>query len=169
MRRAVENFESNATTKLKILKTSTAIILVFLLVAISLFIYPARFHLKNKFLAPPLGSYSCRIHDKSGKKLAEGRFSIQHFEGTGIAGNWQFTPMEGVKRDGVEWRYTDERLRSFIGQITKDEFEINMNPHVDDSNDYLRGKLVGTEIRGNFLFCGFTGCTTNGSFEAIRE
>ena len=69
----------------------------------------------------------------------------------------------------MEWRYLDDRLRNFLGQILKDDFEINMNPNTFDSNDYLRGKIADQMIRGEFRFCGFAGCVTKGSFEAIRE
>ena len=49
-------------------------------------------------------------------------------------------------------------------------FRINLNPVSDDSNDYLEGKLEGGSItKGAYIFCGFAGCATLGTFEAKRR
>jgi len=144
------------------LKISVAMAMFFLLLCVLLTLYPARFHIKNKFLTPPLGSYFCVIYDANGNKLAEGRFSIAHHSGSDITGAWQFSPADGLKQ-------ADDKLRDFTGQITKDDFEINLQPTMADANDLLHGKIIGETIRGDFMFCGFAGCVTQGSFEAVRE
>ena len=128
----------------------------------SLIFYPARFHFKNKFLTPPLGSYLCKIYDISGKKLAEGRFSIASRSGADIKGNWRFSRADGLTMP-------NDITGDFTGQFAKDEFEINLQPTMADANDILRGKVIGAAIRGDFQSCGFAGCETSGSFEAVRE
>ena len=56
-----------------------------------------------------------------------------------------------------------------FGSIDKGEIDINLNPNMNDDNVYLRGKIEGKRFHGTWIYSGFIGAISQGTFEATRK
>jgi len=120
----------------------------------------------------PVGDYQYNGYDKKGTKIVEGRVSITSLETKRIGkedtiqlkGNWE---LKKIGDPGVIGR--QDGTGDLVGSINKGEIDINLNPNMSDANVYLRGTIEGRRFHGKWVFSGYTGPVSQGTFEAIRK
>jgi hypothetical protein len=141
-------------------------IVLLLLTVIVAFIY--RPYLKNRFLAAPFGEYALELFDDNGNRIARGTITITIFAQNAMQGYWQ---LRVLKNDNPKFRDQAGNFMqsAFAGEVHGNEVEINLNLDIADANDVLKGKFESNAMRGEYLFCGFVGCTAFGKFEAVRK
>lgn len=120
----------------------------------------------------PVGDYQYSGYDKKGTKIVEGRVSISSVETKRIGsedtiqlkGNWQLNKIGNPERIGGQAGSGD-----LVGSIIKGKIDINLNPNISDANVYLRGTIEGRRFQGKWIFSGYAGPISEGTFEAIRK
>ncbi len=140
----------------------------FLIATVLAFAFPLRPYLKNRFLDWPFGEYSLVVHDKTGAKVAEGLLTITLFRDNAVHGTWRLRYYESAD-SRLKLFSGEEIVGKFAGGYKGEDININLQPGMFDSNDFLDGKLKQGKINGEISFCGFAGCNPLGTFEAIRK
>lgn len=118
-----------------------------------------------------IGNYQYAGYDENGGKVVEGRLSItsveprrnKNEESYQIKGNWQ------LNRIGNQGIGPQIGTGDLIGSIDKGEISIDLNPNMADNNVILRGKIEGRRFHGTWMFSGFAGAISGGTFEASRN
>lgn len=130
-----------------------------------------------KFIERPkpllrIGNYQYSGYDKSGRKILKGRLSIisvqpnrnKHEESYEIRGYWRLNKIGDPKMIGPQTGTGD-----LVGSIDKGEIYIDLNPHTNDNNVILQGKVEGRRFHGTWRYSGFAGPIGEGTFEATRK
>ena len=120
----------------------------------------------------PVGDYEYSGYDQKGTKIVEGRVSITSVEKKRIGpedtiqlkGNWELKKIGDPEHIGGQLG-----TGNLVGSITNGEIDINLNPNMSDANVYLRGTIEGRRFHGKWVFSGYTGPVSQGTFEAIRK
>ena len=120
----------------------------------------------------PVGDYQYNGYDQKGTKIVEGRVSITSVETKRIGkedtvqlkGNWELKKIGDPERIGGQ-----VGTGNLVGSIINGAVDINLNPNMSDANVYLRGTIEGRRFHGKWVFSGYTGPVTQGTFEAIRK
>lgn len=119
-----------------------------------------------------IGNYQYSGYDKSGRKIVKGRLSIisvqpnrnKHEESYEIKGYWQLNKIGDPKMIGPQ-----TGTGELVGSIDKGEIYIDLNPHMNDNNVILQGKIEGRRFHGTWTYSGFAGPIGEGTFEATRK
>ena len=120
----------------------------------------------------PVGDYQYSGYDQKGTKIVEGRISITSVETKRIGkedtiqlkGNWELKKIGDPEHIGGQ-----VGTGNLVGSILKGEIDINLNPNISDANVYLRGTIEGRRFHGEWVFSGYAGPVSQGTFEAIRK
>ena len=120
----------------------------------------------------PVGDYQYSGYDQKGTKIVEGRISITSVETKRIGkedtiqlkGNWELKKIGDPEHIGGQ-----VGTGNLVGSILKGEIDINLNPNISDANVYLRGTIEGRRFHGKWVFSGYAGPVSQGTFEAIRK
>ncbi len=135
---------------------------------------PVRPSIKNRFLSLPLGTYAFRMYNSQGVKVADGELTIFERETATMIRYERLKchlRWRGFERnnDGQAIIGSEEKEFDLTGILENGKMKFDLNSGLFDSNNILEGKFESGIIKGKWDFCGFAGCTPQGTFEAIRK
>jgi len=112
----------------------------------------------------PLGDYQYTGYGSNGDKIVEGQLSITSIESDRLKGEWQLNKVGDAEKIGPQ-----VGTGNLVGENSKGEIYINLNPNMADNNVRLRGKIEGNRFHGTWSFDGESGAINKGTFEASKK
>lgn len=134
---------------------------------------PVRPYIKNRFLTPPLGSYTFRMYNSKAVKVADGELTVlEHKRAPTINYEWLECHLR-VRGSGPNSETpsltSDVSEYDIVGILQDGLVRFNLDPSIIDANNILEGKFENNSIRGKWMFSGYANYDPRGTFEAIRK
>jgi hypothetical protein len=109
-------------------------------------------------------SYQYTAYDSLGKAIVQGTLTINFADSGSAQGQWDFFELHPISYRGPQVGEGE-----LIGNLSKNQIWINLNPHYADNNVMLQGELNNKKITGRWSWITIIGPTSSGDFDAIEK
>ena len=114
--------------------------------------------------------FSCSYPENDVGDLQTGAFAYSQYNRSGdlvVRGTIAFDEADSTITG--YWLFENGRSGDLTGTESNGQIDLNLNPHLVDSNLLLHGTLSGETFSGEWEMIGFPGVTDRGTFIAIRN